>query len=187
MQRWTTVALGLLLTVAVVVVVFKTGISRSKPPDPAVSASASPKAAPPTPAASEVPVEAVAELPREDAGRFDRLPDGAPVPELPSTAPKSVGFGVILFGYEGAQGASPGAPSRSVALTKARSVIELAKKDFAEAVKQGDRGSTSDAGRIPRGVLEPSVEHALFTLEKGEVRAEPVDTPRGFWVVRRRD
>jgi hypothetical protein len=54
-------------------------------------------------------------------------------------------------------------------------------------VTRGDRGSTANAGRIPRGVLEPAPEYVLFTLPKGEVSPTPVDTPRGYWVVRRND
>jgi parvulin-like peptidyl-prolyl isomerase len=41
-----------------------------------------------------------------------------------------------------------------------------------------------DAGRIPRGVLEPAAEYALFTLSPGAV-SDPVETPRGFWIVKR--
>jgi len=36
-------------------------------------------------------------------------------------------------------------------------------------------------------VLEPSVEYAVFRLKKGEVSDVPIDTPRGFWVVKRHD
>jgi hypothetical protein len=38
-----------------------------------------------------------------------------------------------------------------------------------------------------RGILEPAVEYLLFTLPKGTVYAEPIDTPRGYWIVRRID
>jgi hypothetical protein len=38
---------------------------------------------------------------------------------------------------------------------------------------------------MPRGVLEPGVEYVLFTLKKGEVYGEPIDTPRGYWILRR--
>jgi hypothetical protein len=34
-------------------------------------------------------------------------------------------------------------------------------------------------------VLEPVVEYLLFTLPKGEVYPEPIDTPRGYWIIRR--
>jgi hypothetical protein len=63
-------------------------------------------------------------------------------------------------------------------------LAELAKKDFAAAVKKGDSGSTDDAGKMYQGILEPGPEVALFTLEPEHV-AGPVDTPRGFWIVRR--
>ena len=66
----------------------------------------------------------------------------------------------------------------------ARSVAEAARVDFKAQVARGDSGSMDDAGRIPRGVLEPAVEYALFTLTAGGV-SEPVDTPRGYWIVKR--
>jgi hypothetical protein len=34
-------------------------------------------------------------------------------------------------------------------------------------------------------VLEPPIEYLLFTLEKGAMHPEPVDTPRGYWLIRR--
>lgn len=120
---------------------------------------------------------------------FDRLPDGQPVPALPKTAPNSVKFGVVLFEYEGAQGApgqsAPKTRGKAAALDLAKKTLELARTDFAAAVAKGDRGSVANAGKIARGILEPSVEYQLFTLDKGQVAAEPIDTPRGFWVVRR--
>jgi hypothetical protein len=106
---------------------------------------------------------------------------------LPANAPGNVGFGVVLFTYQGAQYAPQNARSKSEALEKAKGVIEEAKKDFAAAVKKGDHGSTADAGHIPRGVVEPEIETVLFTLEKGAVHPLPLDTPRGYWVVRRND
>lgn len=142
--------------------------------------------APPIPVPSAAPTAAPAPV---IAHGFDRLPDGQPVPELPKTAPSSVKFGVVLFEYDGAQPA-PGHPasktrSKTAALELAKGTIELARTDFAAAVAKGDRGSVANAGKIARGILEPSVEYLLFTLNKGEVRSEPIDTPRGYWVVRR--
>jgi hypothetical protein len=124
---------------------------------------------------------------RAEAGDFATQPDGAPVPELPSDAPKSVGFGVILFSYRGAQLASKDAPPKAEALGRATALLEEAKRDFEEAVKRGDPGSTANAGQMPRGILEPSVEYSLFTLAKGAVHGVPIDTPRGYWLVRRID
>ena len=188
MQRWSAVLLGVLLAAAIVVVVLRA----RAPAQPA-----------PRPESSAGPIDSVAEAvpvldmaadaqappapePREATG-FDRMPNGAPVPELPATAPKSVSFGVVLFSYKGAQAAPADAPPRAQALARARAALEEAKTNFNEAVKKGDRGSTTDAGRLPRGVLEPYPEYVLFSLVKGAVHAEPIDTPRGYWIIKRID
>jgi hypothetical protein len=112
---------------------------------------------------------------------------GGEVPALPGSAPKQVTFGVVLFAYAGAQGAPQGAPSKQAALERAQSVLPKAVSDFAEASKHGDSGSVANAGRISRGILEPALEYALFTLPKGQVFPEPIDTPRGYWLLRRID
>lgn len=191
MQRWTFTAFGALFAAAVVVVLLQ-----ARRPAPAVGApgasasSASSAAPPPAPAsAAEGPTEPAPDAGSgsADAGAFDLLPDGKPVPPLPATAPKSVGFGAILFSYKGAQSAPKSAPSREEAFKRAGSLIDQAKKNFDDAVKHGDPGSMADAGHIPRGVLERGVEYILFTLPKGSVYEKPVDTPRGYWIIRRND
>lgn len=139
-------------------------------------AAALPSVGAPTPSADIAPSEG-----------FDTLPDGRKVPELPASAPKRVGFGVVVIGYQGAQAAPQEARSKADAKRRAESLIADAKHDFAAAVAKGDRGSTADAGHVPRDVLEPAVEYLLFTLQKGDVCAEPIDTPRGYWIVRRND
>lgn len=103
---------------------------------------------------------------------------------LPSGSPKTVRFGVILVQYRGAELAPPNARPKQEAIMLARSLAEAATSDFKAQVQRGDPGSMEDAGRIPRGVLEPAVEYALFMLPRGNV-SEPIDTPRGFWIVRR--
>jgi hypothetical protein len=107
-----------------------------------------------------------------------------PIALLPSGSPKMVRFGVILVQYRGAQGAAPGSRSKDDAIALARSIAEAARLDFKSQVSKGDPGSMEDAGRIPRGVLEPASEYALFTLAAGSV-SDPVDTPRGYWIVKR--
>jgi hypothetical protein len=107
-----------------------------------------------------------------------------PITLLPSGSPKMVRFGVILVQYRGAQGAPPSSRSKDDALGLARSIAEAARADFKSQVSKGDPGSMEDAGRIPRGVLEPASEYALFTLAAGSV-SDPVDTPRGYWIVKR--
>lgn len=119
---------------------------------------------------------------RTDAGVT--LLSGEAPPGLPAEAPKKVRFGVVLVQYRGAQGAPPTARTREAALALAQELAETAKTDFKAAVNRGDKGSTDDLGYIPRGVLEPAPEYELFSLPKGGVSG-PVDTPRGFWIVRR--
>jgi hypothetical protein len=129
-------------------------------------------------------------VPTSDAGAT--LISGELPPPLPAEAPKSVVFGVILVQYKGAQGAPASARSRDAALELAKQIAAEAKDDFKAAVAKvrasgakGDReGSMENAGRIPRGMLEPAPEYVLFSLPKDGV-SEPVDTPRGFWIVHR--
>jgi hypothetical protein len=192
MQRNTQALLGLLFLVGVAVALILTRASRQKghaaQPSAKSSASAAPSATVAAPAGSlESQVEA-ALAPDDGSGEgFDLLPDGGKAPPLPDSAPQTVTFGVVQFSYDGAQFANKGARTKDLAKQKAQSIVELAQKDFAAAVAKGDRGSTSNLGRISRGILEPAVEYVLFTLPKGSVYAEPIDTPRGYWVVRRID
>jgi parvulin-like peptidyl-prolyl isomerase len=125
----------------------------------------------------------LADLQDTDAGAA--MPDGTRVPEL-DDAPSSVQFGVVLIEHAGAQGAKTGARSREEADELANELAELAKNDFAAAVKKGDEGSTENAGRMFRGILEPHPDYVLFSLGEGEV-SEPVETPRGLWIVKRID
>jgi hypothetical protein len=196
MQRTTSVTVGLLF-VATVVAVAVLGLRPKREPEltpapkPSASARVSASAAPSSSAAT------VAEAGDADAGvpsgelavteGFETFPDGRKVPELPASAPARIGFGAVVFAYRGAQGAPADARSKEEAKKKATETIELAQKDFAAAVAKGDHGSTTDAGRLPRGVIEPPIEYVLFMLEKGKVHPEPIDTPRGYWVVRRNE
>lgn len=104
---------------------------------------------------------------------------------LPPGAPTDVVFGAILVTFEGAQGAPSKARSKSAALEIAKKIESAALSSFEDAVKLGDPGSMANAGTMRRGILEPSVEYALFTLAKGEVYSEPIETPRGYWIMRR--
>src|SRR5207247_3020751 len=117
-------------------------------------------------------------------GAGSRMPDGSPVPALPASAPRAVRFGVVLVGYQGAQGAAAAARNKNDALAEANKLAADAKTDFHGAVAHGDPGSTDDAGRVPRGVLELAPEYFLFTLPRGGV-SDPIDTPRGYWIVKR--
>jgi parvulin-like peptidyl-prolyl isomerase len=67
----------------------------------------------------------------------------------------------------------------------AQAALAKAATDFEGALEGADPGSDGDVGWLGRGVLELAVEHAVFSLDKGQVHAAPLDTPRGFWIVRR--
>ncbi|MEP7051189.1 MAG: hypothetical protein ABJB12_12595 [Pseudomonadota bacterium] len=190
MQRSTAALLGLGFTAALVGLIFAThDAPKKREPMPAKTApSASASARPVASTSLPVPDAGV-----EDAGTvaftegFETFPDGGKVPDLPDSAPQELSFGVIQFAYQGAQFAGAEARPKDAARARANEILELAKHDFVAAVAKGDRGSTSDAGRIPRGVLEPPVEYVLFLLNKGTVNPAVIDTPRGFWIVRRND
>ncbi len=122
--------------------------------------------------------------PRRDGGVGFRMLDGSEVPPLPADAPVKVRFGVVLITYAGAELASPTARSKRDAEELARKLAEDAKTDFHAAVRKGDDGSSDDVGRVNRGNLEPAPEYLLFTLGVGKVDG-PVDTPRGYWIVKR--
>jgi hypothetical protein len=191
MQRSTAALLGLGFTAALVGLIFATHEApKRREPAPAKAAPSASASARPVASAAPAGPDAGAS---EDAGivafteGFETFPDGGKVPDLPDSAPQQLSFGVIQFAYQGAQFAGSDARPKEAARTKANEVLELAKHDFVAAVAKGDRGSTSDAGRIPRGVLEPPIEYVLFMLNKGTVNPTVIDTPRGFWIVRRND
>lgn len=105
---------------------------------------------------------------------------------MPSSAPRTVHMGVVLVTYVGAEGASSNAKTKAEALAVAQRLHDQAKTDFKGAVKEGDSGSAEDIGRIPRGVLDPRSEVAVFSLAAGEI-SDVLETPKGFWIVKRLD
>jgi len=194
MERQRTIGFGALAIIVVVVAVLWTRISSSPAPAAAAvtAAPASATASAPTPAPSAIAtLEAAVEgalTPEAPASEgFDILADGRKAPPLPDSAPQLVTFGLVVFSYQGSQFAPPGSRTKEQARQKAMAAIADAKRDFHAAVARGDHGSTANAGRMPRGMLEPAAEYVLFSLAKGEVAADPVDTPRGYWVIRRID
>jgi len=193
MQRVTTITVGLtfLLVVALLGILVR---SPSPKPSkaalsarPEASAAKTPEPAPAEPAGSAELSDLLAPVIASAEPGFDVLPDGSKAPPLPDTAPQSVRFGAILFTYQGAQFAPANARTKDQARQRAIAAIEEAKKDFAAAVARGDQGSKADQGRVPRGIWEPAAEYVLFTLPKGEVASQPVDTPRGFVIFRRNE
>ena len=187
MQRWSALALVGILVASATLLVLRVGVT-GPVVAPSSSASASSSAAPAPPGGSAV-APAGSSLALPDLA-YNGEPPPAPKPaevapsNLPEGAPKTVVFGVVLIEYRGSQGAPRTARTREAADALAKDLLEEAKKDFAAAVAKGDPGSTENAGTIPRGVLEPGPEQALFTLAAGDVGG-PVDTPRGLWIVKR--
>lgn len=106
---------------------------------------------------------------------------------LPSTSgPRSVKMGVVLVQFAGAEGAPANARPKGQAKELADKLHNMAEADFHGAVSQGDSGSADDIGRIPRGVLDPPVENAVFSLHANDV-SQVIETPKGFWIVKRLD
>jgi hypothetical protein len=186
MRSWSSIPLGLVLAAGLTSAAFfagKPSRARTATAPSAASAAAVAVTHAPEPPQTEQPVlDLLLEEPAPELSL-----DAGSSPDLPTGAPKSVSFGVVLYHYAGAQMAPAGARSREEALKLAESAAAEAQKDFGKAVQQGDSGSTEDAGVIPRGVLEPSVEYVLFTMKKGEVHEKPLETPRGFWILRRNE
>jgi hypothetical protein len=124
------------------------------------------------------------QIPRSEIGFV--LPDGQHAPPLPASAPHRVRIGVILVRYRGAQLTPENAKNKPDAHSHAEWVRELAARNFEAAVALGDVGSSPDIGYVSQGVLEPATEYLVFSL--GVHDLSPVlDTPRGFWIVRRLD
>ncbi len=194
MRTWSAIVMGLLLAGALALVALRTGPTKATPVvamdgGPDGGDAGADAAAPAVVDASSGDAGAVTEdggepepiLP-SDAGTT--LGDGEAPPALATEAPKSVTFGVIMVMYKGAQGAPTSARSKEEAQALAKQLAEEAKADFKATVAKGDKGSIENAGRMPRGMLEPAPEFLLFSLAKGAV-SEPVDTPRGFWIMQR--
>lgn len=175
--------LGILLAGAVVWYAPEPGASTHAEPTASGAPSASEAPTPPAQPLQDVDAGAgPALLGFGDAGAFESMPSL----DLPSGTSRSVRFGVILLAHSAAQGAAAGSRSKADAQTLATRLAEQAKTDFKGAVAAGDSGSMEDAGRMTRGVLEAESESTLFSLEPGAVSA-PIDTPRGFWIVKRID
>lgn len=135
----------------------------------------------------EPPLPAETGLPEPSASStlFHMMPDGSPVPALSPSTPERIKLGIAIFRYKGTQGSSDSTRSRDAALALAQEAVKTGQEDFANAVKKGDRGSSDNIGWIDQRILERAVEYAVFSLEKGEISSEPIDTPRGFWVAKR--
>jgi hypothetical protein len=201
MQRWLTILLGAIAVALALLVVYKSvgdhpAAARETHADAALEA-ALPTVALTADAGDEGgsahPGDFLGDLggpastdPRVGVGPGWRLPDGRPPPPLPEGTPKHVRLGVVLLTFAGAQGAPPNARSKKDALEAALKLAADARTDFHASVIRGDSGSADDIGHVPRGVLELGTEYVAFTMAVGTV-SEPLETPRGYWIIKRLD
>lgn len=182
-QRWASIAVGAGVVFVVGWMTYEAMTARSVKRDHDAGAAASAALA----ASEPGPAEA------SDAGVVDEDVDGGlflpslslgDAGPLPAGAPRHVKIGVVLVTFQGAEGAPPNARSKREALAIAERLGQDARTDFHHAVTGGDPGSSDDIGRLPRGVLDPRTEVAVFALANGEV-SEVLETPRGYWIVKR--
>lgn len=186
MQRWLSIVLGV-LAVGLAVALAWQGMSHWHPPKLAGDAGLDAGLATFDPdAAFAFDIDAGEAVVREhrDGGAGFSMPDGTPVPPLPASVPRNVRFGVVLVAYAGAEDAPRTARPKLDALELVQRLAAQAKTDFHAAVRRGDDGSADDLGSMRRGVLEPAPEYVLFSLPAGGV-SDPIDTPRGYWIVKR--
>ena len=185
-QRWASILIGAAI---VIVVGYLTIESHSAAPAKKDTAGATPAASSADAAASPPAVaDAGASEPEVDldAGLFLPTLSLGDAGVMPAGAPRSVKIGVVLVAFAGAEGAPPNARNKNDAQAIADRLGADARSDFHRAVTGGDPGSADDIGRLPRGVLDPRTEIAVFGLAPGEV-SDVLETPRGFWIVKRID
>jgi hypothetical protein len=190
MTRWSApIGLGLLTLGAFALVLreqeaaaARPSTSEPSPPEPSLPAGEPPTPIAPSAAAAEP--AALSATPRRTP-TFDLLEDGSAVPALDAAAPRRVKVGVALFRYRGAEGAGAQTRTREEAHRLATAALAQGGGDFGQVVALADPGSAVDVGWVGRGVLERGVEYPVFTAKVGETLPRPIDTPRGYWVVRR--
>jgi hypothetical protein len=184
-QRWGSIALG---AAAVVVAGWMTVESL----DPAPIKKEADAGVVPPPLASSSATAKTDPVLALDASAPINLDAGLSMPSLsfdasvPTGAPRAVKLGIVVVTWAGAEGASSNARPKAQAKEVAEGLVSVARADFHQAVSKGDSGSADDMGRFPRGILDPNVEAVVFALGQNDV-SEVVETPRGFWIVKRLD
>jgi hypothetical protein len=188
MQRWIPFLLGAAV-IALATILMVKGLSSQKAPPP-WDAGAKLDAGTSSDASDFADVDLLTDFPTlpaipVDGGVGYTMPDGTPVPPLGPGAPRQVRVGGILILYAGAEAAPKGTRTKAAAKELADKLDAEAKGDFHAAVQRGDTGySFDEIGIIYRGSLEPAVEYAVFSLQAGDV-SDVIDTPRGYWIVKR--
>jgi hypothetical protein len=183
-QRWASIVVGAAVIVLVGWMTFEAESARPIKKD---GDAASPAATPPaTTSPADAGLATASASGELDAGLFLPTLSLGDAAVLPSGGPRAVKIGVVLVSFAGAEGAPPNARSKKDAQVIAERLGADARSDFHHAVTSGDPGSADDIGRLPRGVLDPRTEVAVFSLSPGEV-SDVLETPRGYWIVKRID
>lgn len=186
-QRWASILVGAAIVAVVAWMTLEAPNAHPiKKETTGSAASASASAAPSATAPAEADAGAPAVDLDVDGGLFLPTLSLGDAGVMPSGAPRSVKIGVVLVSFAGAEGAAPNARSKKDAQAIAERLGADARADFHRAVTAGDPGSADDIGRLPRGVLDPRTEIAVFGLAPGDV-SEVLETPRGYWIVKRID
>lgn len=190
-QNWASIAVGLAVFFVVgwmtVEAMSPRPIAKVSDAQAQAPASASVSSATPASVTSVVDAGASASALDLDAGlALPSLSFGDAAVLMPSSAPRHVKLGVVLVTFAGAEGAPPTARGKAEARAIAERLLPEANAEFHRAVQGGDPGSSDDIGRIPRGVLDPRTEVSVFALSAGDV-SEILETPRGYWIVKRID
>jgi hypothetical protein len=183
-QSWASIVVG----AAVVFIVGWMTVEASGPPHNVKKVAEAGVAAPAS-AASSAPVTADMTTDGGAAGDLDgglflsslSLGDAG---ILPTSGPRRVKLGLVFVQFAGAEGAPASARAKKDAAAIAERLGQEAKSDFSHAVSGGDTGSSPDIGWMPRGVLDARTEAAVFALGTSEV-SEVLETPRGYWIVKR--
>lgn len=181
-QRAASIVLGAGVVVLAAWIAMSQSDRRPARAEPDAGASATQVLAARADASTESPASSAKEADLDAGLSLALLADGGLA--LPTGAPRSVKIGVVLVQFAGAEGASSTARSKRDALSHAQALAASAKEDWKRAVKDGDSGSAEDVGRIPRGVLDAATEVAVFSLAPGDVSGV-LETPRGYWIVKR--
>jgi hypothetical protein len=186
-QKWASIAVAAAVVFAVSWMTVEAPTKSPRPKDADGGASA-PASAKPADSAARPVAEGAADGGVEDldAGLFLATPSLGDASLLTTTGPRTVKIGVVLVMFQGAEGAPASARNKRDALAIAERLAQDARTDFHHAVSGGDPGSADDIGRLPRGVLDPRTEMAVFALAAGEV-SDVLETPKGYWIVKRVD
>jgi hypothetical protein len=187
-QRWASILVGMTVVALVGFMTYESSMPRAAGAHGADAAApvASANAAKASPATGDAGATAMA-MEDVDGGLYLpslSLGDAGASAVMPSGAPRHVKIGVVLVSFAGAEGAPPNARSKKDAQAIADRLGADARSDFHHAVTGGDQGSADDIGRLPRGVLDPRTEVAVFGLAPGEI-SDVLETPRGYWIVKR--